>query len=110
MCALWLGTKEIYREALVQMDISSKPVLFRLSSEGRQALKGLVPGKGSFQALVLETDRVGAWVVMHSKVQRQLNQSFPVMLLKWDYVATAAFEFEAERPPSREPIGFQTRR
>ncbi len=88
------------------MDLSSKPVLFHLSSEGRKALKGLVPPKGSFPALVLGLDEVGAWILVGGKNNVGANEKVPVMLLKWDYIATAAFEFRPEIVPARARPGF----
>ena len=88
------------------MSIYGKPVLFRLSPQGRRALRGLVSKKGSFQAFVVQTDNVGAWVLMSGKQADQPNQAVPVMLLKWDYVAAAVCEFQPERPAVRERIGF----
>ena len=92
------------------MDISTKVVLFRLSHAGRQALRGLVPGKGSFQALVVEMDSVGAWIMMSGKEAGKVSHRVPLMLLKWEYIATAAFEVEPAAPSVRKPIeGFQPR-
>lgn len=88
------------------MDISGKPVLFHLSAQGHQALKGLIPRRASFQALVLGVDTIGAWILIGAKKREQVDQTVPVMLLKWDYVATVAFEFKVERPPTRVAPGF----
>ena len=88
------------------MDISDKPVLFHLSPEGRRALSRLVSKKASFPALVLGIDGIGAWILMADKRPAQSGEAVPVMLLKWDYVATVAFEFKPEPPPARATPGF----
>jgi len=88
------------------IDISGQWVRFHLSHEGRQALKGLVPAKGSFQALVVETENLGPLVWNPAKRSKRADRRVPVMLLKWDYIASLAFDYQLERGLARAPIGF----
>ncbi len=81
-------------------------MLFRLTSEGRRALKGLVPLKGAFQAYVLGTDALGAWVLLPSKSGGDGSQVASLTLLKWNYVVTVGLEFRPQRPATRKAIGF----
>ena len=81
-------------------------MLFRLTSEGRRALKGLVPLKGAFQAYVLGTDALGAWVLLPSNSGAEGGQVASLTLLKWDYVVTVGLEFRPQRPTTRRVIGF----
>ena len=86
--------------------ISGRAVLFRLSPEGQNILKGLVPENGSFQAFVVNMDTTGPWILLDSDQEDEENGSLPVMMLKWEYVATATFEYRPEGPGEREPLGF----
>jgi hypothetical protein len=69
----------------------------------------LIARRASFQAFVLGIDTMGAWILVRAKKGEQADQTVPVMLLKWDYVATVAFEFKLERPPARVAPGFVQR-
>ncbi len=90
------------------MILSGKPVLFRLTSQGQRALQGLVPRTGSFPAYVIDTDLIGAWILPPSKRPKgEPKLGLPIMLLKWDYVASAAHEFRPERPPAPKRMGFE---
>ena len=88
------------------MDISRKPVLFHLTASGQTAIGRMMPEKGSFQALVLGTDAVGAWVLFPGVKGVAAGEPTPVMLVKWEYIATAVFEFRPEPPPARKGMGF----
>ena len=88
------------------MDVFGTPVLFHLSAEGKRALKGLIPKKGSFVAFVVQMDPVGAWVDFGMKHEAAGGEGVPVMLLKWDYVAVAEFEFQPETQATCARPGF----
>ena len=88
------------------MDLTSKPVLFHLTVEGRRALGILVPRKGSFRALVVAMDSVGAWILFPGMGTSTAGRGTPVMLLKWEYISTVVFDFKAETPRSRTVPGF----
>jgi hypothetical protein len=80
--------------------LGGKVVRFRLSPEGKIALKGLFV-KSSLQALVAEVDELGAWIL--------LDPAGPAMLLKWDYFAIAVVEYEPEPIPTMKVAGFVQR-
>ena len=88
------------------MDISGKPVLFHVSAQGKRALGALVPKKGSFRALVLAIDGVGAWILFPGTGANDPGDRVPVMLLKWEYISTVAFDFRPEHSPRRVVPGF----
>lgn len=90
------------------IDLTSKVVRFHLSAEGRRALKGLVPARGPFEALVLSVGDLGPLVWTSVGVlEKQAEQVVPAMLLRWDYIATMIFDHQTEptAPPPR--IGFR---
>ncbi len=78
------------------MNLRDHVAVFHLSAEGQQSLVGLVPEGPSFEALVLEADETGAWIVMGRGVGRKDAPTVPVTLLKWDYIASVAFERKIE--------------
>ena len=88
------------------MDVSGKVVLFRLTDEGQNALRGLVPGGDSIRTLVLGTDSVGAWILMDWVMKQDSEEKVPMMVLKWDYIATAEFEYSPEEPVPQKNMGF----
>jgi hypothetical protein len=88
------------------MDLSSKPVSFHLSPQGRRALGALVPKRGSFRALVMSMDATGAWVLFPGTSGGGAGERIPVMLLKWEYVSTVVFDFKPEHPRTRTVPGF----
>jgi hypothetical protein len=89
------------------MNIEGQIVRFHLSPQGKTALKGLVSASGSFQALVIESAEFGPLLVRRLSQQReQTGGAFPVMLLRWDYIATMAWDYHPETPPPRARPGF----
>ncbi len=66
----------------------------------------LLPGGASFQALVLGTDGVGAWVLFPGTKGATPSDPLPVMLVKWEYISTVVFEFKPEPPASKKGMGF----
>ena len=74
------------------MDIADRLVVLHLSSQGRRALKGLVPRRASFEAFVVDTDSTGAWVLLGPGSSKPASPTVPVMLLKWDYISAIALE------------------
>jgi hypothetical protein len=73
-----------------------------LSPEGRQALAGVFE-KESLLALVEVVDDLGAWIVTG---RTEVGKAHPLMLLKWDYFATAVVEVESVEKMPRQPLGF----
>lgn len=88
------------------MELAGRTVRFHLSPEGKRALKGLVPASGSFQALVVATEDLG--LLIRKSVERATRDaaSVPVMLLRWDYIATMTFDYQVQESAERVPIGF----
>lgn len=89
------------------MDIAGQRALFHLSPSGRQALRNLIPKRTSFPALVVGADQVGAWVILGQVWKNNSRESVPMVLVKWDYIATALIEVAPEAAPTRRPIGFR---
>ena len=88
------------------MDLPGNTVRFHLTAKGRSEFGRLVAKKGSFPALVLGSDAAGAWVLFPGLSELPAGGKVPVMLVKWEYVSTAVFEFQPEVTPSREGMGF----
>jgi hypothetical protein len=84
------------------VNLIGKQVLFRLSLQGREELKGLVSESGSFPALVMDQDELGFWVLLPEEGPRAA-WPVPVMLLKWHHFSTATLDYE---PESRSRPGF----
>ncbi len=74
------------------MNLRNKVVWFHLSGNGREALRGLVPDKPSFEAMVMREDEIGAWVMLGASPPPLETPSVPVTLIKWDYIATVTYE------------------
>ncbi|HTG58084.1 MAG TPA: hypothetical protein VMG63_01550 [Terriglobia bacterium] len=88
------------------MALSGTPAVFYLSSEGEQALEVRLGKQSSFTALMTSYDDVGAWIAVPRGAGQSEKQAEPVMLLKWDYVATVTFEVLPAQAAARAPIGF----
>ena len=83
--------------------LAGRTVLPRLSAEGELALSSMFPQ--TFSARILAAEAVGVWVLTSSKdANRQYDQA---MLLKWQYFATAAFDFKPQPAAARTRIGFK---
>lgn len=82
--------------------LQGRVVRFRLSPEGKQALAGVFE-KDSIQAFVEFVDDLGAWILVGKSA---IGKSHPVMLLKWDYFATATVEIEPISEAPKPAIGF----
>ena len=88
------------------MEIKGQRVVFHLSPEGRDALKGIVPRKGSFTALVVDSDTFGPVVRMRKTGGKTVNEELPLMFLRWDYIAAMACEYRFAPAPEGRRIGF----
>ena len=78
--------------------LEGRAVRFRLSPEGKIALKDLFD-KDSFQAFVERVDDLGAWILV--------GPDSPLILLKWDYFATAVVDYVPPAEPERRIVGFE---
>jgi len=77
------------------IDLSGRTVRFYLSPEGRRALRGLLPARGSFQALVLSTEEMGPLVWLSAKRPAKAGEfGVPLTLVRWDYIASLTFDWE----------------
>jgi hypothetical protein len=85
---------------------SGIPAVFYLSSAGEQALGMWIRKRSSFPALMKSYDTVGAWIQPPWDSGERQDSTEPVMLLKWEYVATVTFEMAPEQHPVRTRIGF----
>jgi hypothetical protein len=75
-------------------------VRFRLSPEGEIALKGIIDTP-SLKAFVEAVDDLGAWVLLDAA-----GEAVPMLLLKWDYFATAVVDFKPAPQPKPKVAGF----
>ena len=91
------------------MILEGRVVRFRLSPEGKSALKGLFE-KQSVSAFVESVDELGAWIHLGSRGRVKAGQTSVLMLLKWDYFSTAVIDYEPERPVVRAQMGFRAQR
>jgi hypothetical protein len=82
--------------------LQGRVVRFRLSPEGKVALAEVF-GKDAVQAKVEVVDDLGAWIVVGKPVS---GKPQALILLKWDYFATASVEVEPAQEEQRLPIGF----
>jgi hypothetical protein len=82
--------------------LQGRVVRFRLSPEGKVALSDVFE-KGAVQARVEVVDDLGAWIVVGRPVS---GRPQALMLLKWDYFATASVEVVPVQEVQRLPLGF----
>jgi hypothetical protein len=88
------------------LELSRNTVRFHLTAKGQSEFGRIVSKKGSFQALVLSSDGLGAWVLFPGLRDIPATGKVPVMLVKWEYVSTAVFELQPEAPIAKEGMGF----
>jgi hypothetical protein len=88
------------------MDIVGQRVVFHLSREGRKVLEGILSKKGSFSALVIDVDSFGPVIRMRGPGRTRRSESFSAVLLRWDYIATIAFEYHQQVFEIGPRIGF----
>ena len=88
------------------MELSRNTVRFHLTAKGQSEFGRLVSKRGSFQALFLSSDALGAWVLFPGLSEIPSGGKVPVMLVKWEYVSTAVLELKPEAPPAKEGMGF----
>jgi hypothetical protein len=62
-------------------------------------LNEIVPGDTDFEIYVVAEDSLGLWV--------QLSDPEHLLLLKWEYFASASFEYLPEPMPEKPPTGFR---
>jgi hypothetical protein len=84
--------------------LQGRVVRFKLSPEGKEALSGIFE-KDSMQALVEFVDDLGVWILIGRAAP---GEAHPVVLLKWDYFATAAVDIEPVVESPRSSIGFSS--
>jgi hypothetical protein len=90
------------------MDLSGKVVSLRLTAEGAGTLREALPGAGPFEALVMDSDATGVWILVGDESGEGGSLRFPVLLVKWDYVATLFSDYKLPSPPTRRSsIGFR---
>ena len=88
------------------MRLAGEFVVFHLSTEGLEALKGLVPESGSVPAFVFDEHELGVWIWMSAeKARPQTNEDsaaqelVPVILLKREYFSTATLDRDLKSLP-----------
>jgi hypothetical protein len=73
----------------------NKAVAFWLSPEGKEAVKHVLEGKESFRAHVESVDELGLWLRLPPKRGSGSRSLDSLLLLKWEYLATAQVGAEA---------------
>jgi hypothetical protein len=90
------------------MDLSGKAVSLRLTAEGADTLRETLPSGGSFEAFVMDSDAAGVWIQVGDASGEGESLRFPVLLVKWDYIATLFSDYKLPTPPARRAgIGFR---
>jgi hypothetical protein len=89
------------------MDISGQVVRFFLSAEGRRALKGVVPTRGSFEAFVIAIDEFGPVVWSDFRGRKKVPRRLRATLFRWDYIASMVFDYRFEPGAPPAAIGFR---
>ena len=89
------------------MILEDRVVHFRLSPEGKVALKGLFE-KSTFSAFVVSANELGVWIDLGSKKPPRIGQASVLMLLKWDYFSTAVLDYKPEPTVRKRPAGFRS--
>jgi len=72
----------------------NKAVSFWLSPKGREAVKHIFEDKESFRAYVEGVDELGIWLRLPPKRGGPTRNIDSLLLLKWDYLATAQVSAE----------------
>jgi hypothetical protein len=84
--------------------LANNTAVFRLSAEGKEALKDLPLDGDLVKAFVVAEDEVGAWII----AEQAAGMDYPVRLLKWEHFLTAMLELPPEQAPeARRAIGFR---
>jgi len=89
------------------MILEGRLVRFRLSPEGKIALKGLLE-RSTLSAFVVSADELGVWIDLGSKKPPTVGQASVLMLLKWDYFSTAVLDYKSEPTVRKRPAGFRS--
>jgi hypothetical protein len=87
------------------VNLAGNSVTFHLTAKGQSEFGRLVAKKGSFQALVLSSDVLGAWVLFPGLSEIPEGKT-PVMLVKWEHVSWAVFEHQPTAPVAKGRMGF----
>ena len=87
----------------MEVFLANKVVRFWLSPEGKVALKGIFD-KDAFQAYVHSIDELGAWILPPTRRGHGFTSGKSLILLKWDYFATAHLEIESSVAKSHSKI------
>src|SRR5947209_3850463 len=66
-----------------------RDVSFWLSPQGKESVKQVFEGKESFKARVESVDDLGLWLRLSAKTGEVGRSLDSLLLLKWEYVATA---------------------
>jgi hypothetical protein len=88
------------------MALEGTPVVFHFSSQGQAALGSWFGNRSSFPAFMVGTDTIGASILAPDVKKPSGGEAKPIMLLKWEYVATVTYETAGDAPVPRAPIGF----
>jgi len=90
------------------MDLSGRVVSLQLTAEGVGTLREALPDGGPFQAFIMDSDATGVWVLQGNASGEGPSLSFPVVLVKWNYIAALFLDFKLPGSPARRSgIGFR---
>jgi hypothetical protein len=82
-------------------------VSLRLTAEGAEMLREALPSVGPFEAFVMDSDATGLWILVGDASGEEDSLRFPVLLVKWEYIATLFSNYKLPPPPARRAgIGF----
>jgi hypothetical protein len=84
------------------MNLTGSTVRFHLQSQGREALKGIVPENEFLEGFVVSENHLGVWLSLP-----EFRPATEAILLKWEHFSTATLEYEPEVPAARLPAGFR---
>ncbi len=74
-------------------DLKGKSIRLRLAAVGRAQFRKLLPN-GWIKSQVLDQDERGLWILAGKKQTGESKMAIPAMLIKWDYIATIAFDYQ----------------
>lgn len=92
------------------MNISGRVASFRLTTQGDQIMEGICPTGRAFDAFVIDTDPIGAWIVLPGDADLESSERLLVLLIRREHVGSFSFDYklEPEPPiPRRPAIGFR---
>ena len=79
--------------AASSLDLTGQSVRLTFAAAGRAELRKVFP-RGRFECQVLAQDDRGLWILVGEKQTGESKMAIPAMLIRWDYIATIAFDYQ----------------